>query len=190
MIDYDGLAPWNGKRDVDMEAGAVMVFVARCDYSYAASNRCGDCAFPAALLHVRLQRARPPTDRSFKSHLQWDLHDNLSVTVNLLTTIHQRRIEEFSTAGENGSLCQARAQKQCSQDVHLFMFEQIKNDSGIECTRARSHRQPVDSSKAHCGGDCSPQRWDTCWRRCRDDQTGAATAPTRPKRSRCFSWIR
>jgi hypothetical protein len=33
MIDYDGLVPWNGKRDVDMEAGAVMVFAARCDYS-------------------------------------------------------------------------------------------------------------------------------------------------------------
>ena len=38
MIDYDGFVPWDGKRNVDMEAGAVMVFVARCDYSYAASN--------------------------------------------------------------------------------------------------------------------------------------------------------
>ena len=38
MIDYDGFVRWNGKRDVDMEAGAVMVFVARCDHSYAASN--------------------------------------------------------------------------------------------------------------------------------------------------------
>ena len=24
MIDYDGFVPWNGKRDVDMEAGAVI----------------------------------------------------------------------------------------------------------------------------------------------------------------------
>ena len=43
MIDYDGFVRWNGKRDVDMEAGAVMVFVARCDYSYAASNDVALC---------------------------------------------------------------------------------------------------------------------------------------------------
>jgi hypothetical protein len=34
----------------------------------------------------RLRRIAP-----FKRHLQWDLHVDLSVTANFLTTIHQRR---------------------------------------------------------------------------------------------------
>jgi hypothetical protein len=82
---------WNGKRDVDMEAGAVMVFVARCDYSYAASNDMAIVLFQP--LYFTFDRNAHGLRRigSFKSHLQWDLHDNLSVTVNFLTTIHQRR---------------------------------------------------------------------------------------------------
>jgi hypothetical protein len=98
MIDYDGFVRWNGKRDVDMEAGAVMVFMARCDHCHVASNDVAIVLFQPLYFAFdrsarRLRRIAP-----FKSHLQWDLHDNLSVTVNLLTTIHQRRIEEFSTA--------------------------------------------------------------------------------------------
>ena len=98
MIDYDGFVRWNGKRDVDMEAGAVMVFVARCDYSYAASDDVAIVLFQP--LYFTFDRNAHGVRRigSFKSHLQWDLHDDLSVTANLLTTIHQRRIEEFSTA--------------------------------------------------------------------------------------------
>lgn len=89
VIDYDGFVPWNGKRDVDMEAGAVMVFVARCDYSYAASNDVTIVVFQP--LYFTFDRNAHGLRRigSFKSHLQWGLHDNLSVTVNLLTTIHR-----------------------------------------------------------------------------------------------------
>ena len=89
VIDYDGFVPGNGKRDVDMEAGAVMVFVARCDYSYAASNDVTIVLFQP--LYFMFDRNAHGVRRigSFKSHLQWDLHDNLSVTVNLLTTIHR-----------------------------------------------------------------------------------------------------
>ena len=86
VIDYDVFVRWNGKRDVDMEAGAVMVFVARCDYSYAASNDMAIVLFQP--LYFTFDRNAHGLRRigSFKSHLQWNLHDNLSVTVNLLTT--------------------------------------------------------------------------------------------------------
>jgi hypothetical protein len=95
-IDYDGFVRWNGKRDVDMEARAVMVFVARRDYSYPTSNDVAIALFQS--LYFTFDRSAHGLRRigSFKSHLQRDLHDNLSVTVNLLTTIHQR--QEFSTA--------------------------------------------------------------------------------------------
>jgi hypothetical protein len=38
VIGYDAFVRWQCKRDVDIEAAAVTVFVARCDYSYTASN--------------------------------------------------------------------------------------------------------------------------------------------------------
>ena len=89
MIDYDGLAPWNGKRDVDMEAGAVMVFVARCDYSYAASNDVAIVLFQPLYFTFDRSTRRLGRIASLKDHLQWDLHDDLSVVVNFLATIHQ-----------------------------------------------------------------------------------------------------
>ena len=91
MIDYDVFVRRNGKRDVDMEAGAVMVFVTRCDYCYVASNDVAIVLFQP--LHFAFDRSARRLRRiaPFKSHLQWDLHDNLSVTANSLTKIHQRR---------------------------------------------------------------------------------------------------
>ncbi len=91
VIDYDVFVQWNGKRDVDMEAGAVMVFVARCDHCHVASNNVAIVLFQPLYFAFdrsarRLRRIAP-----FKSHLQWDLHVDLSVTANFLTTIHQRR---------------------------------------------------------------------------------------------------
>ena len=67
MIDY-------GKRDVDMEAGAVMVFVTRCDHCYVASNDVPIVVFQA--LHFAFDRSARRHRRitPFKSHLQWDLH--------------------------------------------------------------------------------------------------------------------
>jgi len=91
VIDYDVFVRWNGKRDVDMEAGAVMVFMARCDHCHVASNNVAIVLFQPLYFAFdrsarRLRRIAP-----FKSHLQWDLHVDLSVTANFLTTIHQRR---------------------------------------------------------------------------------------------------
>ena len=91
VIDYDVFVRWNGKRDVDMEAGAVMVFMARCDHCHVASNNVAIVLFQPLYFAFdrsarRLRRIAP-----FKSHLQWDLHVDLSVTANFLTTIQQRR---------------------------------------------------------------------------------------------------
>ena len=91
VIDYDVFVRWNGKRDVDMEAGAVMVFMARCDHCHVASNNVAIVLFQPLYFAFdrsarRLRRIAP-----FKRHLQWDLHVDLSVTANFLTTIHQRR---------------------------------------------------------------------------------------------------
>ena len=91
VIDYDVFVRWNGKRDVDMEAGAVLVFMARCDHCHVASNNVAIVLFQPLYFAFdrsarRLRRIAP-----FKSHLQWDLHVDLSVTANFLTTIHQRR---------------------------------------------------------------------------------------------------
>ena len=82
MIDYDVFVRWNGKRDVDMEAGAVMVFMARCDHCHVASNNVAIVLFQPLYFAFdrsarRLRRIAP-----FKSHLQWDLHVDLSVTAN------------------------------------------------------------------------------------------------------------
>jgi hypothetical protein len=57
-----------------MEAGAVMVFVSRCDYSDAASNDMAIALFQP--LYFTFDRNAHGLRRigSFKSHLQWDLH--------------------------------------------------------------------------------------------------------------------
>jgi len=73
VIDYDVFVRWNGKRDVDMEAGAVMVFMARCDHCHVASNNVAIVLFQPLYFAFdrsarRLRRIAP-----FKSHLQWDL---------------------------------------------------------------------------------------------------------------------
>jgi hypothetical protein len=91
VIDYDVFVRWNAKRDVDMEAGAVMVFLARCDHCHVASNNVAIVLFQPLYFAFdrsarRLRRIAP-----FKTHLQWDLHVDLSATANFLTTIHQRR---------------------------------------------------------------------------------------------------
>jgi hypothetical protein len=84
VIDYDVFVRWNGKRDVDMEAGAVMVFLARCDHCHVASNNVAIVLFQSLYFAFdrsahRLRRIAP-----FKTHLQWDLHVDLSVTANFV----------------------------------------------------------------------------------------------------------
>jgi hypothetical protein len=82
MIDDDVFVRWNCKRDVDMEAAAVTVFVAGCDHGYAASNDMAIGLFQP--LYFTFDRSARSLGRigSFKSHLQRDLHDDLSVAVD------------------------------------------------------------------------------------------------------------
>ena len=91
VIDYDVFVRWNGKRDVDMEAGAVMVFTARCDHCHVASNNVAIVLFQALYFAFDRSARRLRGIAPFKSHLQWDLHVDLSVTANFLTIIRQRR---------------------------------------------------------------------------------------------------
>ena len=89
VIDYDIFVRRDCKQNMDMKSAAVTVFVARCDYSYVASNDVVIVLFQP--LHFAFDRSARRLRRiaPFKSHLQWDLHDNLSVTANSLTTIHE-----------------------------------------------------------------------------------------------------
>jgi hypothetical protein len=91
VIDYNVFVRWNGKRDVDMEAGAVMVSMARCDHCHVASNNAAIVLFQPLYFAFDRSARRLRGIAPFKSHLQWDLHVDLSVTANFLTTIHQRR---------------------------------------------------------------------------------------------------
>ena len=99
MIDYDVFVRWNGQRDVDMEASAVMVFMARCDHSHVASNDVAIVLFQPLYFTFDRSARRLRRIASFKSHLQWDLHDDLSVAVNSLATIHQPRSPWLKEAG-------------------------------------------------------------------------------------------
>ena len=88
-----------------MEAGAVMVFVTGCDHSYVASNDVAIVLFQPLPFAFDRSASRLRRIAPFKSHLQWDLHDNLSVIANSLTTMHQRRsswLKEASLVGDRG----------------------------------------------------------------------------------------
>jgi len=74
-----------------METVAVVVFVARCDHCYAASNDVAIVLFQPLYLTFDRSANSLRWIASFKSHLQWDLHDDLSVAANSVMTIHQRR---------------------------------------------------------------------------------------------------
>jgi len=79
VIDYDVFMRRNRKRNVDTESGTVTVLVAGCDYSYMASNDMAIVLFQP--LHFAFDRSAHRRRRiaSFRIHLQWDLHDDLSV---------------------------------------------------------------------------------------------------------------
>ena len=91
VIDYDAFVRWNCKRDTDIEAAAVTVFVARCDHSDPASNEVAIVLFqPLYFAFDRRAHSRRRVG-SFKRHLQWDLHDDLSVAATSLTKTHPQR---------------------------------------------------------------------------------------------------
>jgi hypothetical protein len=82
VVDYDVFVRRNCKPNVDMEAGAVMVLVTRCDYGYAATDD---------MMIVFLQPFYFTFDRgshsirrlgAFKSDLNWNLHGGLSGSMN------------------------------------------------------------------------------------------------------------
>jgi hypothetical protein len=78
VIDYDIFVRWNCYRDVDMEAAAVAVLMARCDHSHAASNDVMIVLFQP--VYFTLNRNAHGLRRlgSFKSQLQRNLHNDLS----------------------------------------------------------------------------------------------------------------
>ena len=63
VIDYDVFVRGKCRRDVNLETGAVAVFVTRRDHSYVASNDVAIVLFQP--LHFMCDRSanRPPTDR-------------------------------------------------------------------------------------------------------------------------------
>ena len=79
VIDYDVFVRRDSKRNMDMKSVAVTVFVARCVYSYVASNNVAIVLFQP--LHFAFDRSAYRRRRiaSFKIHLQWNLHDDLLV---------------------------------------------------------------------------------------------------------------
>jgi hypothetical protein len=83
VIDYDAFVRWHCKRDMDIEAAAVTVFVARCDHSDAASNDVAIVLFQPLYFAFDGNAHSLRRIGSFKSHLQRDLHDDLSVAANL-----------------------------------------------------------------------------------------------------------
>ena len=87
VVDYDVFVRRNCKPNVDIEAGAVMVLVTRCDNSYAATDD---------MMIVFLQSFYLTFDRRshgvrrlgpFKSHLNWNLHSDLSSSTNIKTPL-------------------------------------------------------------------------------------------------------
>ena len=69
VIDNDVFVRWNCQRDVDLEAGAVTVFMARCDHSDATSDDLTIVLFhPFDFAFDRSARSLRRI-ASFKSHL-------------------------------------------------------------------------------------------------------------------------
>jgi hypothetical protein len=79
VVDYDVFVRRDRKRNMDMKSAVMTVFVTRCDYSYVASNDVAIVLFQP--LHFAFDRSAHRRRRiaSFRIHLQWDLHDDLSV---------------------------------------------------------------------------------------------------------------
>ena len=97
MVDHDVFVRRNCKPNVDMEAGAVMVLVTRCDHSYAATDD---------VMIVFLQPFYLTFDRGshgvrrlgpFKSNLNWDLHSGLSSSTNIKTPLFHTMFAQYGT---------------------------------------------------------------------------------------------
>ncbi len=82
-IDYNIFVRWNCNRDVDMEAATVMVLAARRDHSYAASNDVVIVLLQPVYFMFNRNTHSLRWVHSFKSQLQWDLHDDLSAALTL-----------------------------------------------------------------------------------------------------------
>jgi hypothetical protein len=80
VIDDNIFVRWNCNRDVDMEAATVTVLVARRDHNYAASNDVVIVLFQPVYFMFNRNTHSLRWIHSFKSQLQWDLHDDLSAT--------------------------------------------------------------------------------------------------------------
>ena len=81
VVDENVFVRRNCKPDMDLEAGAVTVLVTRCDHSYAASDDAMIVFLQPVCLTIDygahgLRRIGP-----FERHLQWDLHNGLSISI-------------------------------------------------------------------------------------------------------------
>lgn len=87
VVDYDVFVRRNCKPYMDMEAGAVMVLVTRCDHSYAATDDMMIVFLQP--FYLTLDHGSHSVRRlgSFKSHLNWDLHSGLSSSANAKTPL-------------------------------------------------------------------------------------------------------
>jgi hypothetical protein len=79
VIDYNVLVRRDRKRDVDTESAAVTVFVTGRDYSDVASDDVAIVLFQPFYFPFDRGAHRLRQLRSFKSYLQWNLHDVLSI---------------------------------------------------------------------------------------------------------------
>jgi hypothetical protein len=79
VIDYNVLVRRDRKRDVDTESAAVTVFVTGRNYSDVASDDVAIVLFQPFYFPLDRGAHRLRRLRSFKSYLQWNLHDVLSI---------------------------------------------------------------------------------------------------------------
>ncbi len=79
VIDYNVLVRRDRKRDMDTESAAVTVFVTGRNYSDVASDDVAIVLFQPFYFPLDRGAHRLRRLRSFKSYLQWNLHDVLSI---------------------------------------------------------------------------------------------------------------
>jgi hypothetical protein len=80
VVDENVFVRRNCKPDMDLEPGTVTVLVTRCDHSYAASDDAMIVFLQPGYLTVDYGAHSLRRLGSFERHLQWDLHNGLSIS--------------------------------------------------------------------------------------------------------------
>jgi hypothetical protein len=104
VVDENVFVRRNCKPDMDLEAGTVTVLLTRCDHSYAASDDAMIVFLQPVYLTIDYGADRVRRLGSFERHLQWDLHNGLSISKNQqLLVAAKRKINR--TVGRGRSPC-------------------------------------------------------------------------------------